>query len=359
MHNYTNAIEQSDHREQVQPTTVFTNREFVALVRAKLDASGHDDVAIERRWIDEEIFGDPWLLNVPVGTELCLPLRPQPNFFEQPIGDCDFHAEYFAKALINIRKAEKSLTNYARNVRRAANVEITAARADDLDLMLKGVGFNSVYADHLSGDDWKDAAMCVVATVDIGCLSLSLRPETMQICVDYPENIVDELRQAINDQRERQQRLADLDMQGCDLEVDSITLDLLAAHGLNAPDVLRTVLKQQCTNYPVKDSDDDEHFFVVASNGSATASLASKGFVWNGEYLWFRGQARAASHDGLVGRCLGDRVNHPALKDLPILKVERSQSGQGVDLIYFDMSRKVRFDAETGRLWPVEVAKAV
>lgn len=337
---------------------VMTNREFVALVREKLDAAGHADIPIERAWIDQDTAGEPWLLHVPVGTELSIPLRPNTGFFGKPASDLDFEINVFTKALVNLRRAEKSLIRYARSVRRAANEEIASARADGLDLLLKSVGFNSVYASHLSSSNWKDAAMCVIATVEVGCLSFNLQPETMNIIVDYPENIADEFAQVREEQRERQQRIAEMAAAGYDLETDAITLDILSAHRTSAAEVLKTVWKRQHMNTTVPYKGEELRVFVGASDGSARTTITLPNALWNGEHLWFRDAALANGHAELVGKTLGDLVDHPAFTSRLITKVDAGSQPGRPDLIHFDMSERLLFDAETGRFWPKDVKAA-
>ena len=65
----------------------FSNRDFVALVRAELAAAGRPDVAIERNWIDEDAPGKPFLLHVPIGTELSVPLSARNDFLRARTDD--------------------------------------------------------------------------------------------------------------------------------------------------------------------------------------------------------------------------------------------------------------------------------
>ena len=328
--------------------TTFTNRQFVEMVRAELAAAGRTDVTIERSWIDEDEPGYSFLLRVPVGTELSLPLRPMENFFEtRSHEDRKWHAVEFANALINIRSAEAMLLKYARDVRRSANAAVAAARADGLDILLDRVGFKPTYAYHMTQKAWKDAALHVLAAVTIRNMSFYLRPETTGLWVEEPADIVGEMASLLEEQRERQIRLAELEAQGCDLIVDQITLDLLAAHGLDAEEVLARVWKKQCVNLIVEHNGREASLSLVTSNGEANASIILDDAIWNGQHLWFTGDEHMKDHKHLIGGSVGDLVRHPVFASRPIIDVFHRHA----DHVVFDLSRKVMFDADTGRLW--------
>lgn len=118
-------------------TAFIANREFISLVRAQLDARGQSEVIVECNWIEEETFGGPWLLNVPVGIEFSIPLKRSDHLYNEPASALESHVDYFASALINLHQAEKALVKYAHDVRRAANALLAAARATGLDLLLR------------------------------------------------------------------------------------------------------------------------------------------------------------------------------------------------------------------------------
>lgn len=185
--------------------TPFRNRDFVAAVRAKLAAAGREDVVIDRMWIDQDEPGYPFLLHVPVGTELSVPLQAAQNPSEVPTADgLKRHAIVFANALINLKQAEAMLVRYARDVRRAANAAIAAARADGLDVLLDRISFKPTYASHLTGGSYKDAAHHILAAVTMRHTTFYLRPKTSTIWVEKPCDVVDELQPLLEEQRERQ-----------------------------------------------------------------------------------------------------------------------------------------------------------
>lgn len=332
-------------------TRTFTNREFVAMVRVELAAAGRPDVAIERSWIDEDEPGYPFLLHVPVGTELSIPLKAMQGFFETRTDeDRKWYAVEFAKALINLRSAEAMLTRYARDVRKAANAAVATARANGLDVLLDRVGFKPTYAYHLTQKDWKDAAFHVLANVTFRHTSFYLRRETSCVYVEEPADVGKELASILEDQRERQDRIAELDAQGCDLLVDGITLDLLAAHGLDAAETLTAVWKKQCLNLKVQHQGQDVSLSLITSGGYATASIMLPEAFWNGEHMWLCGDEHMNDHKGLIGKSLGDLVPHPVFTSRPVVDVFNRHA----DHIVFDLSDKHMFDADTGRIWREE-----
>lgn len=329
----------------------FTNRQFVDMVRAELGAAGRKDVRIERSWIDEDTPGHPFLLHVPVGTELTVPLRAMESFFEaQTDEDRKRQAVQFTKALMNLKSAEGMLLKYARDVRREANAAVAAARADGLDVLVERIGFKPTRAYHLTQKAWKEAAYHVLGAITFRHTSFYLRQETSEVWVEEPTDVQKELAQILEDQRERQSRLAEMDALGADLLVDPITLDLLAAHGLDAADILKRAWKEQCVNLTVQHQGSDVPLSLVTSEGYVTASMQLPEAFWNGEHMWLCGDERDKDHKHLVGKSLGDMVPHPAFTARPIVDVFHRHA----DHIVFELPDKFLFDADTGRIWREE-----
>lgn len=329
----------------------FTNRQFVTLVRAELAAMERRDVAVERNWIEEDEPGYPFLLLVPVGNELIVPLKAMDGFFHTRTDeDRSRHAREFAKAMVNLKSAEKMLEKYARDVRRAANTAVAAAREDGLDILVEKVGFKPSYACHLTNPSWKEAALHILAAVTIRHTSLDLRPETSELWVEKPTDVATELVNILESQRERQARILELDELGADLVVDQITLDLLEAHGLNATEILRGALKQRHTNLKVQHLGKEVSLTITNCQGAVTASIMLEDAFWNGETFWLVGDEQANDHAGLVGKSLDDLVRHPVFTARPIATVEH----RGIEQFTFNLSDKLMFDADTGRIWREE-----
>lgn len=331
-----------------------TDREFTALVRARLVALGHADVSIDRQWVSHDTDEHPFLLNVPVGPEHVVPLKPQNGSLARDGANLDMHVEYFAKALVNLRKAEGRLLKYAQDVQREARTQVAAARALGLDLQLEGVGFKPTYAAHLSGRDWKDAAQHVLAEVTVRNTSFFLQPETTLLLVEEPEDVAAEMRDLMADQRERQARLAEMERLGADLEVDGITLDLLAAHGVDAVEVLRQVWRAQCVKLEVQHLGRMANLSLVSFDGRTTATLILDNAVWNGEHLWFTHDESKADHRNLLGKTLAGLVDHPAIASRTVVMVYPRPEHGGPEMISLDLSDKLLFDADTGRIWSQE-----
>ena len=335
----------------IEQNTTFSNRDFIAMVRAELTTMGRTDVTIERSWIDEDEPGCPFLIRVPVGTELTLPLKAMDGFFHTRTDkDRKWYAVEFAKALANLKSAEPMLIKYARDVRRAANAAVAAAREDGLDIQLADVGFKPTYAYHLTDKAWKEAALNVLAAVTIRHTSFYLRPTTSNLWVEEPADVFKEMKEICNEQRTRQARVADMDALGADLIVDQITLDLLAAHGLDAGEVLERVWKTQCVNLKVQHDGKDVSLSLISFDGVTTASIMLEDAIWNGEHLWFCGDEHMKDHKHLIGKSVGDLVRHPVFASRPIVDVVHRLA----DHVVYDLSDKVMFDADTGRLWREE-----
>lgn len=339
----------ADAAEVIGMKRDFTNREFVRMVRAELAAGGHD-VTIERNWIDEDTPGEPFLLMVPVGTQFVVPVKAMDGFFlARTDEDRSWHAREFAKALVNLKSAEETLEKYARDVRRAANAAIAAARAGGLDILLENVGFKPTYAYHLTNASWKEAAYHVLGAVTVRHTSFYLRPTTSELWVEEPADINSELESILKDQSERQQRIAEMEAQGADLIVDPITLDLLAAHGIDAEDALRQVWKNQHVGFKVNHLGHDTTLSLLSSEGRVTASIALYDAIWNGEHLWLT-RDRASDYGDFVGKSLGNLVPHPVFKSRRVVAADKRQ----IYHFMFDLSEKVFFDGDTGRIWREE-----
>jgi hypothetical protein len=110
---------------------------------------------------------------------------------------------------------------------------------------------------------------------------------------------------------------------------------------------LEQVWKTQCVNLKVQHLGRETSLSLISSRGCVTASIGLNEAYWNGEYLWFQGEESTKSHVDLVGRSLGDLVSHPTFASRPIVGVENRR----IDHIVFDLSEKMLFDADTGRIW--------
>lgn len=334
-----------------QTRTWFSNRQFIAMIRSALDEAGHGGIGISRQWIDEESQEHPYQLHVPVGSALSLALLPLDDFLDvKNSDDLMQHAREFALALANLSRAEQMLEKYARDIRKAAATEIAAARAEGLDLVVDGVGFKPTYAHHLAGQDWKDAALSILAAVKVRNTSFYLRPKVSEVWVEETTDMAKELAHIIEDQRERQASIQRLEALGADLIVDTITLDLLKAHALDASEVLTEVWKKQCVNLQVEHLGRPTSLSLVSCDGEVTASLKLDEAYWNGRHLWLRDDTRASGNGGLVGKSLGALVQHPVFSERPIIAVDDRR----IDHFVFDLSEKAMFDADTGRIWREE-----
>ena len=330
--------------------TWFTYRQFVAMIRNALDEAGHAEIPVSRQWIDEDTPGYPCLIHVPVGAALTVPLKPLDYFFDAKDNEeLAWHAGEFAKALINLTRAERMLEKYARDVRTAAITAIVAARSNGLDVLLDGVGFKPTYAHHLTGSNWKDAALHILASVKVRHTEFHLRARVSTMWVEEPAEVAQELADLMEEQRERQDRLKELDALGADLIVDPITLDLLAAHGIDAEDALRQVWKNQHVGFKVNHLGHDTTLSLLSSEGRVTASIALYDAIWNGEHLWLT-RDRASDYGDFVGKSLGNLVPHPVFKSRRVVAADKRQ----IYHFMFDLSEKVFFDGDTGRIWREE-----
>ena len=341
------------------PVHPVTNRRFIELVRAKLDADGHCDIPISRQWIDEDTPGEPFLLNVPVGSGLTVPLKPRHDLFDVR-EESQFlnQADHFAVALVTLQRAERMLVKYAADVRREAAKSIAKARAEGLDVLLADVGFKPTYAWHLTGNSWKESAYHILADVTVRHTSFYLQPTTSQVYVEEPEHVTKELADIFAEQRERQELLAELDAVGADAIIDAVTLNLLRTHAVDVEEVLRQVCKKQHVAIPVQLDGYETRLCLISSHGKIESSMMFDGAFWNGEHVWLTGENIEDGLD-LIGKTLAGKVKHPVIASRTVVHIDhRPAEFNRQDLYNLDMSPTFLFDADTGRIWQQEVRLA-
>lgn len=326
---------------------------FVERVRRQLDADGQHDIPISRQWIDQETPGYRFHLHVPIGAELLLSLKPLENLyrFSDP-SVMERHVKDFASALLTLRKVERKLIKYSRDMRRAAADVITDARAQGLDLLLVDVGFKPTYASHLTYASLQDSLSHILAVVKVRQTSGCLRPELTEIVIEEPEDVIHELEEVIEEQRARQGRLAQLDAIGADLVVDAITLDLLRAHVPDVEEVLREAWRNEGVSVPVVLEGHDTWLRLMTINGTVESSLDLKDVFWSEGHVHLLG-VNAENGLDLVGKTLVGKVKHPVLSSYKVVHIDRSFTGSGgSDGYQLDQSKSFLFNADTGRIWP-------
>ncbi len=328
-------------------TKQFSTRALIHSIRAELKAVGRPDVGVERNWIELDKSGS-FFLRVPVGTVAVVPVTPGNEADEINVAvDQEVHAAHLAEALVNLKKAEPMLVKYASDIHRAANAAVEAARADGCDILLEKVGFRPVNASQLTGTDWKQAAHHVRAAVTVRHTSSYLRAANTTFWVEGPADVAKEMADIRAEQRFRQIRVAQLEAVGADFLVDEITLDLIAAHGLDAGEILAGMTNVQSASIPVQYEGHDVPLSLTNHHGEVTASLAMPDAVWNGDYLRLLGEEEMKDHRHLIGKSLGELIRHPVFASRSIADVVSGHA----DRILFKRFDKALFDAESRRIW--------
>ena len=321
-----------------------SSRQFIDQVRQRLTTKGHPDILLSRLWIEKELTDEPLALNVPVGPEHTVTLRSvkvdfwnDPALLEHTIG-------HYADALINLRHAEQSILDYVEDVRRQALKAIAEARSEGLDLRLEGVGLRPVQAIHLSQDGWEDAASYIVAVIKVRHLSSALQYEVSELPADNPEVLREMLSDVKARHAENQSRLHEMDQSGYDLEIDALTYDLLKVHFDDVAALLNAVQKEDCINLDIDHDGRKCPMSISSFKGRVSVNLQLEDIFWNGEHLWY---PKASLFEVQQGSVLGDRIAHPVFASRPILRIESGLH----DLVSFDLSERLLFDAESGSLW--------
>ena len=303
--------------------------------------------------MNEDREGLIFTVDVPVGPDLVVPLKPLGDTLDQaPDKAVEDFSRHLVAALPNLKRAEKMLCKYRDDMRRAARREIAKARAEGLDLLLDDVVLKPTYAWHVSGSDWKDAAYHVLAVVRVRGLSFYLQPTVSETYVEEIDHLGDELATLREDQAERQARLAELTARGADLELDGITRDLLAVHGLPAADILRQVWKKQHVGLDVEHEGEQRHLSFVTGDGRVSATfILGNGAYWNGEMMWFPTETPIERLKELIGGPAATIASHPAFAELNVTSIKALHDN--IVAATFE-TPTLLFDQASGRVWEDE-----
>ncbi len=335
----------------IENKSQFMARRFAVVVRQVLNEIGHSDIRFEARWLHTEFDNDKIVFIVPINTQFSVPLivseKPEHEWH-----DCQRKefAGYVAHALVNLSKASKRLTKYQRQLTISAIANIQKARDKGLELQFEKMAFNPITASHISGCSWQEAEANVIGVMFVSHTNDTLRPSISPYRVNDDRDIGRALEALCEKQGELEKISADLDAMNADLIVDTITLDIMRAEGLEPVEVLRELLASEKGTLTFR-NDERSVLAISMDQGRASVLLITSNAVWNGKVLWLTDESGMAimtagnsSFDDLaIGKTLASHVDYPAFTSRPISGVGRS--GYYID---FELDGANLFDAYTG-----------
>ena len=189
-----------------------------------------------------------------------------------------------------------------------------------------------------------EAASYIVAVIKVRHLSSALQYEVSELQADNPQVLEEQLLDIKARHAESQVRLHELDQSGYDLELDTLTYDLLNTHFEDVPALLKTIWKQECISLEVDYGGRKCPMSISSFKGRVTVNLHFDNLFWNSEHLWYPAGKLKELRQNAV---LSDYIAHPVFANRPILKIESGLH----DLVSFDLSDRMLFDAESASVW--------
>lgn len=153
-------------------------------------------------------------------------------------------------------------------------------------------------------------------------------------------------------QKRLQVQASKLEKWNADLVLDTITLDILEAEGLDPVAVLKKVMQSEYGSAEFKTASGAE-LGVATNAGFAYVVLAARDIVWSGREAWLVDDGTpimvtgddSAKLDLAPGKTLAGHVKHPAFVSRPI-----AGFGKEPHLIDFDCDGAVLFDTHSATL---------
>ncbi len=335
----------------IENKSQFMARRFAVVVRQVLNKIGHSDIRFEASWLNTEFDNGRIVFTVPINAQFSVPLivseKPEHEWSDY---QRKAFAGYVAHALVNLSKASKRLAKHQRQLTNSAIAIIEEARDNGLDLQLEKMAFYPIPAFHISQCSWKEVDDNATRVMFVSHTDDTLRPSVFPYRVNNDRDIGRALQAICENQGELEKMSADLDAMNADLIVDTITLDIMRAEGLEPVEVLRELLASEKGTLTFR-NDERSVLAISLDQGRASVLLTTSNAVWNGKVLWLTDEAGMAimtagnsSFDDLaIGKTLASHVDYPAFTSRPISGVGRSGY-----LIDFELDGANLFDAYTG-----------
>lgn len=322
------------------------HRKFVDDIRQNLDELGNADIMLRPSWLIERDKGDPFSLEVPVGPDLVVSLRPRHIEGKEAASEIWVReAETFSSALVTLKAGENTLVSYADEMRDAAVDEVRKAQADGLDIRLAGIGFKPAYAHTLDRTDREDALNYIIAEVKLEVTSYDLKREIVSLTLDEPEDVVSAIQEHANVQRERQCREDELHDCGADLEISDIGIDILRLAGRRPEQILADLHRRGSEDIVLEGG---IRIGVMQDSGLVEVSLETEEIYWNGKVLQIRKKSEIDHAEDLPARPLSELITDRVFAGRPVSHI--TNHGEGDTVYYFDETR-FYFDASAMRIW--------
>lgn len=311
---------------------------FAKVIQACL-AARDSDAIFRTCWIKEDAEGRPFIVEVPIGMEHRIFL------YSRSVDWTDTQAaqregERYAKALINLRKAEKSLLRYVGGIRAEARRKINDGRDEGLDVRLSKVDFRTTCVNLLAFDDWRMAANYVLCDVYVEGFGFDLERETTAVAVEEREDVADALQGYFDDQEELESKIAELDRLAADFWIDDLELALLRDSGVDIADTMRRLKNEDALEI---DLAQNQSLTITKCRGVVRMMLDGPEYWWNGTTIYSKDRNR----DQPVN-APSDITEHPVLTRQP---VESSSGNEFNRSFVFTRGDRSLVDADAGRIW--------
>lgn len=321
-------------------------RNFVREIRTSLTAEGHSDVMFRSAWIRDADGEEPFVIDVPVGPEFVVTLRPELLSYESPKSeDWSKDACTFASALITLHNGETALSSYAEEVRQAVSKEIEKARKQGLDIRLSRVGFSPVDVGSLTDANLRGALDYVVAEAEIETTNSSLEREVETLTLGHPSKASSALKKYLTYQARRQAREDELELIGADLEVSDICLEIIRLTGKSSTTVLSDLLKSRRLSFTPRE---EIRIDLRIDCGTVKATVVTDSIFWHEDVLHLRENEVTAHPEDLPGKTLSDYITDPIFANLP---VKHCAPDEGGSLVFVFDEQRNYFDASAMRIW--------
>lgn len=321
-------------------------RDFVDNIRRELVGGGHSHIMLRPAWLKEHGTEDRFSLEVPIGPELVVSLRPRHiRDRETSQATWDREAKAFAAAMVTLSEGEGRLISYADQVRVAAIREVEKAQTSGLDIRLAGIAFKPIYANVLHGTDREEALDRIVAEVKLEVTSYTLEREVERFTADEPEDVASEMQDYLDDQRERQTREDELHQCRADLEISDIGMDVLRLTGKRPEEILAEFFKGGPQSIVL---DDGTKIGLRQDARYVEVSLETEELYWNGKVLWLRKPTTVEDGVTSTPTPLSQSITDRIFASRPVAQIARL--GDGNTAYSFDETR-FHFDAVEMRIW--------
>jgi hypothetical protein len=341
-----------------EPATTEIIDRVATSVQDRIRATRNPEFVLERGWVTIESLPDGQaraIMQIPVGRGYWAPLHSAPFKAD---GSDDTAIERFATDLVaalpNVRAGARALTRFMLSVSHAAWTVRTAGRAEGRSLGGEIPTLAPIPASRIAGPNWKAAVQEARAVLHVSGFAADLGIERHAIEVGRPAEVDAALAPLLDLQPERSRRFHLARAPGPRLLVDSVTVDLLLAGGLDPTEVLRGFTRTWQFSVDVRWKGRENTIHLTSQGKRIRSQMgfddAAHRTYWYGSGLGVE-KSRRKAKAATPGAPASVLVDHPAFDRRRIVSVEPmgypSICDPGSFFATLDETL-LHFDAETG-----------